>query len=139
MWKSIVAMVKGWNPSLVFYKFLVYAMILVVAIGWSYREGVNNGEARKTAEDIAELKTEVIQQRTTLVRELEIREKRITQRLDTIGKDTVEAAKLKAELNEIKGDLNEAIRARAANAACAPSVQELRLYEELAKRTAPKS
>lgn len=126
----------GINLTALFYKLVIGLGLVVLIATVSFREGVSHCQVEAKAEQVKQLETQIITERTEVREELNRRHLELVKRIETIGIGSKEAAKLKEELIGIKGDLNEAIRVRAGNSSCSPTDDELRLYEELAKRTA---
>lgn len=127
---------SGINLTALFYKLVIGLGLVVLIATVSFREGVSHCQVEAKTEQVKQLETQIITERTEVREELNRRHFELVKRLETIGIGSKEAAKLKEELIGIKGDLNEAIRVRAGNSSCSPTDDELRLYEELAKRTA---
>lgn len=126
---------KGINLTALFYKLAIYVALGVLLVTVSYREGKSNCEKSALSSQISILEERITTERTTIIKELDRRQAVLIKRLETITINSREAAKLKQELAVIRGDLHEAINQRPANEFCAPTRNELRLYEELAKRT----
>lgn len=135
----ILTTIKGWfggiNLTLTFYKWLVGVLILVAATTMGYREGLHDGESRKVAEEVAGLKTQLVEERTTIVKELEVRQTRLVKRMEEIGRDNKEAARLQRELDKIGESLDEIIKKKPSNPACAPSSGMLEQYRKIAAAT----
>lgn len=127
----------GFNPTLTFYKWLVCVLILIAATTIGYREGLHDGENRAVAEKVASLETQIVRERETIVKELEVRQKRLVTRMEEINKDSREAARLQKELDSIGGTLNELIKNQPSNPACAPSRSVWEAYKRLAEATNP--
>lgn len=135
IWTAIKGWFGGINLTLTFYKWLVGVLILIAATTIGYREGLHDGESRKVAEEVAGLKTQLVEERTTIVKELEVRQTRLVKRMEEIGRDNKEAARLQRELDNIGVTLDELIKKKPSNPACAPSLGMLEQYRKLAEAT----
>lgn len=138
MWAKILKGFSNFNPTLTFYKFLAVVLGLVIAITVAYREGKHDCQQSALEAEVETLTETVRTERETVIRELRTRENNILTRLSETQTDTIEYNNAIRQLREIQGDLYEATRARIGNAACAPSVQELRALDGLAERTKPR-
>lgn len=135
--KKIAGAFANFNPTLAFYKWLVALLILIAATTIGYREGLHDGESRAVAENVAALKTQLVEERRTIVKELEIRQTRLVARMEQINKDSKEAARLQRELDTIGETLNDLIKKQPSNPACAPSRSVWEEYRKLAEATNP--
>ena len=125
----------GINWTLTLYKLLASAMLLVGVGIVAYREGKHDCENAANQDKITVLETQIVSERQIVIQELDKREKSLVQRLAKLQEASVEAATMKAELQQIREELKNAIKNRPGNSACAPSADELRQYDEISKRT----
>lgn len=134
---AIKTFFSGINIPLAFYKFLAVAAVSLVVLTATYREGLHDGENRALAEQMGELKTQIVEERRTIINELDIRQKRIVQRIDDVSKDSKRANELQRELDTIGATLNDLIKKKPSNPACAPSRSVWEEYRKLAEATKP--
>lgn len=138
MWAKILKGFSNFNPTLAFYKFIAVVLAIIVGVTVAYREGKRDCQQSALETEVETLTETVRTERETVIRELRTRESNILNRLSETQTDTIEYNNTIKQLRAIQGDLYEAIRARTGNAACAPSVQELRALDGLAERTKPR-
>lgn len=125
----------GLNWSLLAYKFVAYALLLIAVGLTAYREGKHDCENAASAAKISGLEIQIVSEREIVIRELDKKEKALAERLGKLQEASVESAKIQADLIQIRKSLHDAINNRPGNAACAPSTDELRQYDEISKRT----
>lgn len=126
---------SGLNWTLLAYKFIAYAL-LIVAVGiTAYREGKHDCEQAASEAKITVLETQIVSEREIVIRELDKKERALVERLGKLQDASIESAKMQADLIQIRKALHDAINNRPGNAACAPSTDELRQYDEISRRT----
>lgn len=128
---------SGVNWQLLLFKFTAAAAILIISLTMAYREGKADCKLEKAEQTITLITQQQAKEREFIREQLKVQTVEIQSRLKVINTQSREAQELRSELRVIGGKLNEAINARPANPACAPSDGELRQYEEIAKRTRP--
>lgn len=131
--------VTGWfsgiSWQLLFFK-ITACLALCLTIGLvSFREGKHRCEMDHAAALVTETQKEMVTERRIIREQIDKRAKEINDRLKQIGTQSEESVQLRSELIQIRGKLDEAINKRPANPVCAPSDDELRQYQEIAKRT----
>lgn len=110
--------------SVKWYKRGAIALVVLVLVLGSYYKGKHDCEIKHEQQ-----KTEQAEEKTrTIV-------KHVTERVPVIQKDEAEAARLKAQVEQLRGKLDEAINARPDLPECALSDDELRLFQEAARAT----
>lgn len=135
MFGAAKAFISGVNIPMMFYKFLAVAAVSLVVLTAVYREGLHDGESRVLAEQMSDIKTQITDERATLVKELDVRQQRMIGRIEEIHKDSQRADQLQKELDTIGDALDEIIKKRGSNPACAPSRGMLEQYRKLAEAT----
>lgn len=134
---AIKTFFSGINIPLAFYKFLAVGAVSLIVLTATYREGLHDGENRALAEQMGDLKTQIVEERRTIINELDIRQKRIVQRIEDVSKDSQRANQLQRELDTIGATLNDLIKKKPSNPACAPSRSVWEEYRKLAEATKP--
>lgn len=111
-----------------------WGAIVLLAAGalfMAYREGVNKGKV-KCEQERAEDAAFVID---AMKEEIQRENDKLAGRLETAYKDTEEGSRVRSELKQLRGTLSELLAKRTDNPSCAPTPDELRLYEEIARKT----
>lgn len=139
MWTALKTFFSGINIPLALYKALAIGAVSVILLTAVYREGLHDGENRTLAEQMGRLETQIVEERKTIINELEVRQKRIVQRIEDVNKDSREAVRLQRELDTIGATLNDLIKKKPSNPACAPSRSVWEEYRKLAEATKPSS
>lgn len=129
----------GVNWVLFAYKFVAYAMLLIMIGIVAYREGKHDCQEAASTAKITILEKQAVETREIVIRELDKKEKVLLERLAKLQASSLESVKMQVELQQIREKLNDAINARPGNAVCAPTDDELRQYDEIAKRTRNKT
>lgn len=129
----------GVNIPMLFYKILAVGSVLLIAGTMIYREGVHDGENRQLAEQMGELKTQLVEERKTVINELVTRETRLVTRINEIRDDSKRAVQLHKKLYESGENLYEVIKSMPSNPACAPTPSMWEEYRKLAEATNPAS
>lgn len=106
------------------YKWGAIALLAIGLVVGGYYKGKHDCEM-----DHQTQKTEQAEERTRVIVQ------HVKDRVPVIQKDEAEAAQLRAELSQLKGKLYEAINARPDLPECALSDDELRYFQEAARRT----
>lgn len=106
------------------YKWGAIAVVVIALAAGMYYKGKHDCEIYHQ-----EQKTEQAEEKTRVVIQ------HIKERVPVIQKDEAEAAKLKAELSYLRGLYEKAINARPDLPQCALSNDELRYFQEAARRT----
>lgn len=136
---AIKTFFSGINIPLAFYKFLAVAAVSLIVLTATYREGLHDGENRQLAEQMGELKTQLVEERKTVIEELVTRETRLVTRIDEIRDDSKRAVQLHKKLYESGENLYELIKSVPGNPACAPTPGMWEEYRKLAEATNPAS
>jgi hypothetical protein len=126
---------SGFSWQLILFKFLACAAILVLVGVACYREGMHDAVHKQDQAQITLMTRNTETEHQFIRDQLKTQQVEITKRLEVINPQAQEARQLRADMNIIRGRLDEAINKRPADPACAPSDDELRQYEEVAART----
>lgn len=134
---AIKTMASGVNWPMLFYKIAATGAVLLILLTAVYREGLHDGESRALAEQMGNLKTQIVEERETIVKELTTRENRMVIRLNEIGEDSKRTAQLHKKIYESGENLHELIKQMPSNPACAPTAGMWEEYRKLAEATNP--
>lgn len=115
---------KGFFTGSNWYKWGAIAVVILAIAGGSYQYGKHKCEMAHQ-----EQKTEQAEEKTRIIVQ------HVKERVPVIQKDEAEAAKLKAELSNLRDLYEKAINSRPDLPQCALSSDELRYFQEAAKRT----
>lgn len=118
-------------PQATLIKWGAIVLLAGAALFMAFREGVNRGKV-KCEQERAEDAAFVI---NSMKEEIQRENDKLAGRLETAYKDTEEGSRVRAELNQLRGTLSELLAKRTDNPSCAPTPDELRLYQEIARKT----
>lgn len=121
----------GWLTGLNWWKIGAIAVIAVSLFGAGFLIGGNREKVKcesKRAEDNAFIVKEI-------GKIVEAQNEKTAQRVEQALKDTQEGSQIRAELQQLRGNLYELLQKRPSNPACAPTPAELELYKEIAGKT----
>lgn len=135
MFGVVKTFLSGINIPMLFYKILAVGAVSLIVLTLAYREGLHDGESRALAEQMGELKTQIREERQLIVKELTIREDRLSTRMNEIGADSKRAALINRKMDKIGDNLYEIIAAMDDNPACAPTPSMWEEYRKLAEAT----
>lgn len=132
---AVKGFLSGVKWQVLLWKVGVYVLVVGAVAALAYREGLSDCQIAALEKQTKEQSALIVQEREFVRESLAEMQAALTRRLATVDAQTKEGIKLRSELLNLQGELYAIMAKRAGNPSCAPSADELRIYDEIAART----